>query len=187
LEEAFVLDENMLPKLNEKEKEMIYKFIKAKHCNSLCISQYDLYFIPPDNMIEEDFIQYAPNLYQKILPYYERLNNRYLPNKKLWFHWQSLRNFNFLMDNIKKPRIYVPTITRKEKPYFALDCGGGLPSGDVLFIQPYEEDKVKLLHDYLNSEDFITYYKKQGFRRGGRLLFTQRLMEQVNIDCKYIR
>jgi adenine-specific DNA-methyltransferase len=58
---------------------------------------------------------------------------------------------------------------------------GLLPHGDVLFIQPYEEDDLFFLLGYLNSAFFRNYYLSKGARRGGRISFTQKLVEDVEI------
>jgi adenine-specific DNA-methyltransferase len=58
---------------------------------------------------------------------------------------------------------------------------GLLPHGDVLFIQPYEEDDLFFLLGYLNSTFFRNYYLSKGARRGGRIAFTQKLVEDIEI------
>lgn len=56
-----------------------------------------------------------------------------------------------------------------------------LPSGDVLFIQPEDDIDTYFLLGYLNSEFFRRYYLVKGGRRGRRISFTQRLIENVEI------
>ncbi|MFZ8862341.1 MAG: hypothetical protein ACO2PP_17805 [Thermocrinis sp.] len=59
--------------------------------------------------------------------------------------------------------------------------GGLLPHGDVLFIQPYNEEDTLWLLGYLNSNPFREYYLSRGPRRGGRLAFTQKILESCEI------
>jgi len=64
---------------------------------------------------------------------------------------------------------------------FSLGEGGLLPHGDVLFIQPYNEEDTLWLLSYLNSNLFREYYLSKGPRRGGRLAFTQKMLEEVEV------
>jgi adenine-specific DNA-methyltransferase len=121
------------------------------------------------------------NIYKKILPFKDIMSKRYLPKKKEWFHWQALRNYKFLISNLNKKRIYVPTLDRRPYNRFSLGEEGFLPSGDVLFIQPYNDEDLYFLLGYLNTSFFRKYYLGKGGRRGGRISFTQRLLENVEI------
>jgi adenine-specific DNA-methyltransferase len=56
-----------------------------------------------------------------------------------------------------------------------------LPHGDVLFIQPYNEEDIFFLLGYLNSNLFREYYLSKGPRRGGRVVFTQKILENCEI------
>ena len=111
----------------------------------------------------------------------EQLQSRYLPKGKSWFYWQALRNYKFLMQNLSKKRIYVPALDRHPQNRFSLGEGGLLPHGDVLFIQPYNEEDTLWLLGYLNSNPFREYYLSRGPRRGGRLAFTQKILESCEI------
>jgi adenine-specific DNA-methyltransferase len=109
------------------------------------------------------------------------MSKRYLPKNKNWFHWQALRNYKFLLSNLDKRRIYVPTLDRHPYNRFSLGDRGLFPSGDVLFIQPYREKDLYFLLGYLNSTFFRKYYLAKGGRRGGRVSFTQKLLENAEI------
>jgi len=50
-----------------------------------------------------------------------------------------------------------------------------------LFIQPYNDEDLYFLLGYLNSTFFRKYYLAKGGRRGGRVSWTQRLLENVEI------
>ncbi|MEO0215060.1 MAG: hypothetical protein ABIL12_06060 [candidate division WOR-3 bacterium] len=71
----------------------------------------------------------------------------------------------------------------KGKPYnrFSLGDENLLPAGDVLFIQPYNEEDLYFLLGYLNGEFFRMYYLSRGGKRGGRVSFTQKLLENSEI------
>jgi adenine-specific DNA-methyltransferase len=55
--------------------------------------------------------------------------------KRQWYQWQALRNYKYLMDNIDKIKIYVPTLDRHS--FNRLVSWERITTiGDVLFIQP---------------------------------------------------
>jgi len=182
LERAFYVSEEDLESFTEKEKALIKKFVKAQNCKRFLTEGYQLYILIDAHIkSEEELRENFPNIYRKLLAFKERLQNRYLPKGKSWFHWQALRNYRFFMQNLSKKRIYVPTLDRHPQNRFSLGEGDPLPHGDVLFIQPYNEEDTLWLLGYLNSNLFREYYLSRGPRRGGRLAFTQKLLENAEI------
>ena len=109
------------------------------------------------------------------------MSSRFLAKKKQWFQWQALRNYKYLMENNNKLKIYVPTLDRHSFNRFSIGEEGLLPSGDVLFIQPYDDEDIYFLLGYLNSDFFRQYYLSIGARRGGRITFTQKLLDDAQI------
>lgn len=183
-DEAFIIDEeeNKDLKFGSCERKLIKKFVKGKQCRRFIVDDCTLYIVIDDSIKTEDEIREKyPNIYLKIMPYKDRASNRYLPKNKKWFHWQALRNYNFLANSLNKRRIYIPTLDRHSYNRFSLGEEYLFPSGDVLFIQPYKEDDLYFLLGYLNSTFFRKYYLSKGGRRGGRVSFTQRLLENVEI------
>lgn len=179
---AFLVSRDEPPEFTEEEQELIKKFIKSKNCRRFITEGFEYYIVIPDEIREEKLLaKKYPNIYRKIARFREPMERRYLPKNKKWFNWQALRNYGFLMENLGKRRIYVPTLDRKPYNRFSLAEGGYLPSGDVLFIQPFEERDLYFLLGYLNSSFFRRYYLARGGRRGGRVSFTQRLLEKVEI------
>ncbi|MEM5878812.1 MAG: N-6 DNA methylase, partial [Candidatus Aenigmatarchaeota archaeon] len=182
-DEAYLVqDINEIP---ENERNFLQPFVKSRDCVNDRIESFHWYIFIGDNITEDVLMKEAPFIYNRLLQYKERLEKRYINKQnKQWFHWQALRNYSFLIRNKNKPRIYVPTITRR-KPVFSLDENGYLPSGDVLFIQPYNEKDVVRLHCYLNSKEFEEYYLSQGVRLGGRFVFTQRFLSEVYVKVNH--
>jgi adenine-specific DNA-methyltransferase len=181
-DEAFLLDEDEISKLNENEKQLIKNFVKAKNCKRFVVEGFVQYILIEDNLKDEEILKAKyPNVYAKLSKFKNKMENRYLPKNKKWFNWQALRNYNFLIKNLNKKRIYVPTLDRKPYNRFSLGDEGLLPSGDVIFIQPYNDDDIYFLLGYLNSSFFREYYLANGGRRGGRVAFTQRLLENAKI------
>ncbi|WP_292460891.1 class I SAM-dependent DNA methyltransferase [Methanothermococcus sp.] len=179
-DKAFVLDEKI--NLNNEEKKLIKKFVKGKTCKRFIVDNGIQYILIEDSIKnEEELRRKYSNIYAKIVEHKDKMSDRYLPKNKKWFNWQALRNYKFLMKNLNKKRIYVPTLDRHPYNRFSLGNEGLLPSGDVLFIQPFNEEDLYFLLGYLNSTFFRKYYLANGGRRGGRVSFTQRLVENVEI------
>jgi adenine-specific DNA-methyltransferase len=157
-------------------------FIKGKNCKRFLTQGHELYIVLDESVkSEEELKECCPNIYKKLLPFKNEMLKRYLPYNKNWFHWQALRNYKFLLSNLNKKRIYVPVLDRHKYNRFSLGKEGLLPDGDVLFIQPYKEDDLFFLIGYLNSTFFRNYYLSKGARRGGRISFTQKLVENAEI------
>ncbi len=169
-------------KVPDAEKRFLHPFVKAAHCKPHKVTGVSWYMLIPDHVDESTLRTQAPFLYQHLLSYREELERRYMPSSKAWFHWQALRNYDFLQKHLQRHRIYVPTLTR-HLPAFALGESGLLPAGDVLFVQPYEPTDIHWLSVYLNSPTFIEYYLRQGIRRGGRHVLTQRLLESLPVPA----
>ena len=184
-DEAFIINSersNIEQEFNSDEMKLIKRFVKGKYCKRFVVDGFELYIVIDDSIKSENELELMyPNIYQKILPFKDKMSKRYLPQKKKWFHWQALRNYKFLMSNLNKKRIYVPTLDRHPYNRFSLGDEGLLPSGDVLFIQPHNDEDLYFLLGYLNSTFFRKYYLAKGGRRGGRVSFTQRLLENVEI------
>jgi adenine-specific DNA-methyltransferase len=182
LDKAFLVSTDELKYFNDRERVLVKKLIKAKNCKRFLTEGHELYIIIDESIkSEEELKGCCPNIYKKLLLFKGEMLKRYLPQNKSWFHWQALRNYKFLLSNLNKKRIYVPAIDRHKHNRFSLGKEGLLPDGDVLFIQPYKEDDLFFLLGYLNSTFFRNYYLSKGARRGGRIVFTQRLVEDVEI------
>lgn len=181
-DKAFIVSSDEIEFFNDSERKLIKNFIKAKHCQRFLTKGYDLYIVLDESIKSEDELKANyPNVYKKVLPFKDEMNKRYLPENKKWFHWQALRNYKFLLSKFNRKRIYVPTMDRHSYNRFSLGDENLLPSGDVLFIQPYNDRDLYFLLGYLNSSFFRNYYLSKGGRRGGRIVFTQRLMENIEI------
>jgi len=181
-DKAYILNNNEVSLLNDKEKLLIKNFIKANNCEQYLTKSFAKYIVIDDSIKDEEYLKEVyPNIYNKIIPFKDKMSKRYLPNNKKWFNWQALRNYKFILENLNKKRIYVPTLDRHLYNRFCLAPDGLFPSGDVLFIQPFNEEDVYFLLGYLNSNFFRKYYLMHGARRGGRISFTQHILENIPI------
>jgi adenine-specific DNA-methyltransferase len=180
-DKAFHVSEDELSMMESNEKRLVQRFIKAENCTRYITKGCHYYVLIDDKISEDDLINNYPNIYRKLASYKETLSNRYLPKNKSWYHWLGLRNYNFLLENLHKRRIYVPTLDRRPYNRFSLGDAYTLPASDVIFIQPYDDDNIFFLLGYLNSSFFREYYLSCGGRRGGRIVFTQKMLNNVRI------
>jgi adenine-specific DNA-methyltransferase len=180
-DEAFRISENELTTMQDNEKALVKKFIKAHNCERYITRGYHYYLVIDDKISESELKDKYPNIYKKILKHKNVLSSRYLPNGKCWFHWQALRNYNFLLENLPRKRIYVPALDRRPHNRFSLGSEYTIPASDVIFIQPHNDDDIFFLLGYLNSNFFRDYYLANGGRRGGRLAFTQKILNNIKI------
>ncbi len=177
-DEAFRVSEEEIERFSEEERRLVRRFVKAKNCSRFVVKGHALYVLIDDRLKDKGELgRRYPNIYAKLLPYRDRMTKRYLPAGKRWFHYQALRNYGFLLSHLSDPKIYVPTLDRYPYNRFSLSYGPDMPSGDVFFVYPYREEDLFFLLGYLNTRFFREYY----LGRGGRVSFTQRLLERVEI------
>jgi len=180
-DKAYCVSEDEFLALKDNEKALVKKFIKTKNCIRYITQGHCYYILIDDEINENELRDKYPNIYLRLLMYKDNLSSRYLAKNKCWFHWQGLRNYSFLLENLHKKRIYVPALDRRPYNRFSLGEEYILPASDVIFIQPYNDDDIFFLLGYLNSSFFREYYLAHGGRRGGRLVFTQRILNNVKI------
>ncbi|MCS7122974.1 MAG: Eco57I restriction-modification methylase domain-containing protein, partial [Candidatus Aenigmarchaeota archaeon] len=167
--------------LTNNELKFIKNFVKAKNCKRYIIDKYTQYILIDNKIDEEEVKVQYPNIYSELVRYKDEMLRRYLPSGKKWFHWQALRNYSFLLQVLNEDKIFVPILDRHKHNRFSLGGRGALPAGDVMFIYPYKKDDLFFLLGYLNTDFFRNYYLRFGGRRGGRIVFTQKLLENTKI------
>ncbi|MCK4282523.1 MAG: N-6 DNA methylase [Candidatus Lokiarchaeota archaeon] len=180
-DKAFRIKDDEDAHYNEKEKKLIYNFIKAVNCKGFRVEGYEKYILMDEKIKEELYLsKNYPNIYKKLIEFKEQMSTRYMPNHKKWFHWQALRNKMTLDKYMELPKIFVPTLDRSKVNRFSFSDMKAYPSGDVLVIIPFKIDPYFLL-GYLNSAFFRQYYLSHGAKRGYRIAFTQRIMSNIKI------
>ncbi|AEX85357.1 Eco57I restriction endonuclease [Marinitoga piezophila KA3] len=177
---AFYISENEYQKMDNSSKELIKPFIKAKNCDRYIVNGFHRYIFIDKSIEEKILKEKYPEIYIRLLKHKKEMSERFLPGRTKWYQWQAARNYKFLMENPGK-RIYVPALDRKPYNRFSFSEESYFPSGDVLFIQPYLEKDIYFLLGYLNSLFFREYYISYGGKRGGRMSFTQKLLENIKI------
>ena len=182
-EKVFSINNDEKDELNDFEQELLIQLVKAKHCKGYWIEGMTEYFLLDDIVSTEQVLkQNYPFIYNKLKPFKNQMEVRYLPHKKRWFHWQALRNFSKFQQMIDLPKIFVPNLDRSLTNRFSLSTKPLFPSGDVLTIIPSKKDPFFLL-GYLNSDFFRDYYLSAGARRGHRISYTQKIMANIKIPA----
>jgi len=184
-DKAFRVTDNEIKHFNKNEKNLIHKFIKAINCEGFWISGYEKYILMDEKIKDESNLsRNYPNVFVRLIEYKDLMTNRYLPNRKRWFHWQAKRNKKLLDKYMDHPKIFVPALDRSKLNRFSISENElkVYPSGDVLVIIPFNINPFYLL-GYLNSDFFRNYYLSHGAKRGNRIAFTQRIMSNVKIPA----
>jgi len=180
-DKAFRIKVNEDKYYNEREKNLIFNFIKAMNCKGFRVEGFEKYILMDEKIKDEIYLsKNYPNIYKKMVEFKEQMSTRYMPNHKKWFHWQALRNKMTLDKYMELPKIFVPTLDRSKVNRFSFSDMKVYPSGDVLVIIPFNIDPYFLL-GYLNSVFFRQYYLSHGAKRGYRIAFTQRIMSNIKI------
>ena len=89
-----------------------------------------------------------------------------------WFEWGALRNINAIKDNVKKPCIYVRTITRKD--LVATKGQVQLFSGSLLCLIPKETLNLDDIVDQINAN-------RNDYTYSGRFKITHRQLSKMRI------
>lgn len=182
-EKIFLLSEEIIETFSDIEKDKFVKqFIKSKDIESLNEENLNKYLFINDKEIktEEELSKYE-NVYKYLLKYKKELSERYISGKKLWFHYLAIRNKNIMDKYLNSYKIIIPNITRKQTKWFRLTNLPYYISGDVLMIVCNTDEETKELFNKLNSEYFENYYKEKGAKKGNRIIFTQKILENLNV------
>lgn len=184
-EEAFFIPEENIKSFTEAEQfKFIKPFIKVKDLNNFLLtennSNYNKYIFIPDNFIETDFY-YFQNIFHFLAQQKERLSKRYITGSKKWFNYLAIRNLKSMEHHKDNYKIVLPCITRKTNNWFSLTKLPYLISGDVLMITSENEDNLFYLFGILNSKYFIDFYKAKGAKKGNRIIFTQKIINEIEI------
>jgi len=186
-EKAFIVDNDFINKLNLNEKKLISKFIKNKHSNNNYINDFQYYIFVDDYIKEEKELKQYPNVYNHLLKYKEKLENRYIPKNKKWFHYLAVRNKKVMIENKDNYKLLLPCITRKKEKWCSITKQDVLISSDLLLLIPKNKKDIYFLFFYLNSNFFKEYYYKYGILKGNRIYFKQGYLNNFEIPKIYIK
>lgn len=179
-DDAFIINNGELNKYTETEKQFIYPFLKAKDCKRYLINGLSHYLLIDEVKSETELKKY-PNIYNRLLSNKEGLENRYITNGKLWWHWATIRNYDLFKRNLNKPKIFVPCIDRSLLARFSYTEKACFGSGDVLIIANKNglKEDMKYILAWLNSDYINTWYHIKGSHSGHRIKYTQSYVSRI--------
>lgn len=182
-DEAFQLSGKEIAKLSNIERKYTIPIVKARNLRRYSVENPS-YFIWVDSIENEESLKkQCPNIYKKLLPYKERLKERY--EKVLWFHHATPRNIKLFKQSLKEEKIFVPVLDRAkisrfafaDKPYYAgSDCAVLVKRKDLIV-----RDNLKYILAQLNSTWFNIWYRTKGPHRGERIQYSQSALEEAPI------
>lgn len=166
--------------LTEKEKKYLLKVIKAKHLSPFTAkgSQYYLWLNDAEIPSETEFSTEFPHFYEQLLPFREKLQQRYQYGREIpYWEWAFPRSYSLFSNN--KPRIFVPCkerISNKDYFRFSLTTQGNYPTQDVTALFKKEEAKESIYYilAFLNTEYVFHWLKFKGIVKGSIVEFSER-------------
>lgn len=166
--------------LTEKEKKYILKVIKAKHLSPFTAkgSLYYLWLNDAGVSSENEFSANFPHFYEQLLPFREKLQQRYQYGREIpYWEWVFPRSYSLFSSN--KPRIFVPCkerISNKDYFRFSLAIQGNYPTQDVtaLFKREKVKESIYYILAFLNTEYVFHWLKFKGIVKGSIVEFSER-------------
>lgn len=184
-EYAFSLSKEECLLLSSKEQEYyVRKFIKnrSRDGNELCQRSEVYIWIPSGEFKDEgEMKSKAAGIYNHLKKHKEKMLERKLSKGKNWYEYLAIRNLSTFESNKDKIKIHVPSLSRAEENWFFKSKNNCLVAGDLLTITSKDQDLIVRISDYLNSEEFVKYYKETGAKKGKRVVFTQKALSEVVI------
>lgn len=179
-DEAYILDNYQLNNFLDREKELIFPFIKAKNCKRFLVDNCS-YYIFADGVTTEEELKKYPNIYIKLLENKNRLNARYINKNKNWWNWATVRNKKVFEKNLDKPKIFVPCMDRSIESRYSYTENKYFGSGDVLIIlnKIVLKEDMRYILAWLNSEIINNWYRVKGSHTGHRIRYTQSYVSQI--------
>ncbi len=185
LDKAFRFPRAYLSLLHEFETKHLLKIVKARDLERYRAKKYSHYIFLNDVFDEKCLKQKAPIFYRHLLPYKERLLQRYSYGKELpWWHWAFLRSFQLFSQPV--PKIFVPCkerVSHRGYVRFALIPAGVYPTQDMTVIVPHPslKESIQFILGLLSSDVWFKWLQAKGHIRGGVLEFSEKPLERIPI------
>lgn len=183
-EKIFSLSNKEIKLFTKNEKKLFVKtFIKSKNLIEYGIHNLNnnkYLFIDNSFKKEEDFSNFQ-NVWVYLLKNKIELENRYISKSNNWWNYLAIRNKKTMDESKFEYKIIVSTITRKENKWFSITNREHYFGGDVLFIKGKTQEETFFLFGFLNSKFFNDYYKKMGAKKGNRIFFNQKILNDLEI------
>ncbi|RLC45600.1 MAG: hypothetical protein DRH57_07675 [Candidatus Cloacimonadota bacterium] len=170
----------------EEKSKYVKSFIKNKNrpidTNNMCLDGIEYVFYNGDFTSEDNFQETALNVYNYIAKNKTEMLKRKLPKSKKWYEYLAIRNLPVFEENKNKLKIHVPSLTRLESGWFFKSKNDFYVGGDLLTITLLgDQEKLAAIFQYLNSSEFVAYYKATGAKKGKRTVFTQSIVSNIII------
>ncbi len=185
LDEAFKVKDG--EKFTPDEEKHMIEVLKARNLSqyfNTSLTQY-IYF-PLGKFTENEIKAKFPNIFEKLVPFKDRLLSRYNFMKKdiAWFEWIYPRNKQLMEEHSEK--IFVPSKDRVDKRQhvrFVYKEGLYYATQDVTVMakHPFFKESLKYILALLNSELIFTWIKSKGLKRGGVFEFSERPLSMIPI------
>lgn len=164
--------------LNDFEKEHTIKVYKAKNITNYINNGFVYYIFANDIDDEDTFMSMCPNFYKQLLPFKEKLLNRYDYGRdiKIW-QWVFLRNYSLF--NTDKNKIFVPCkerISNKTLLRFCFASQDIFPTQDVtsIYLNDNVDESLYYVLAILNSKEVYNWLCSKGVRKGDILEFCEK-------------
>jgi len=189
-EYAFHLNSEDLKLISSIEQQKYVKgFIKNKNreSNLICKNFENYIWIPLNEFkTEKELKEKSPSIYKHLLKYKKQMLKRKLSKNKNWYEYLAIRNLGVFENSKNQLKIHVPSLTRMEKDWFFLSKNNKYVGGDLITITSKNENLLLKIFNYLNSKNFIEYYKERGAKKGKRIVFTQKIISNIIIPLDII-
>jgi len=183
-EEIFKLDNKDILLFSQDEIDIFVRtFIKAKNVQNNTIKEIEnnkYLFISKEFKTEKDFFDY-PNVWNYLFKNKEVLSKRYISKTSNWWNYLAIRNKLLMDENLDRFKIIVPNMTRKTENWFSITNLPYYIAGDTLMIKGNSKKDTFLLFGILNSQYFNLFYKEKGAKKGKRIIFNQKVLNEINI------
>ncbi len=184
LDKAFKIDNTEV--FDPKEEKYIIDVIKSSSLKQYYSEGTISYIFIEEGSIETEtnLMNELPNIYEKLLPFIEKLKKRWTPHPLNWWEWAFPRNKKLLEKSQQK--IFVPCKDRfDQRRYvrFAYEEGPFYAAQDITVIikDPWVKEAYEYLVAYLNSDIIFDYLINKGLVRGGVLEFSEKPLSEIPI------
>ena len=183
LDEAFRLSGDFVSQLPASELSGVSKVVKGKDLQRIYSSNFS-YYIDIDPSLPEDVVYSRyPNLLEALLPFKERLMERYVNGSELmWWHWSFYRSSNFHRSDITKG--FVPgkeRLTHRPSVRFSLASKDVIATQDVTAFAPLPatRESINYIVAFLNLSVVSDWIRVFGLMKGGVAEFSEKPLSEI--------
>lgn len=183
LDRAFQIPEGAVDALSDIEQANTLDVIKGKDLVGYWYKKITKYIFIRDDITEAEFKKDYPVFYEQLLPYKERLTNRYNYNREIhYWDWVFLRNYQLFSLDMEK--IFVPgkdRISHKDFFRFTIVPPDKYPTQDVTALVPkaWTRESIEYITGYLNSYWVFEWLKNNGIMKGHIVEFSHKPVRSI--------